>query len=385
MPRHRQYLDMSCVDAARKRIEHIYEIADTVCLSFSGGKDSTACLLLMKEFHDAHGLGPVRVIFRDEEFVAPTVARYVEWVSTLDWVDMEWYCLPQGTELWVLGQREYVLLWSPLRHSQGRLMREMPAQAIHAGHFGLDPTEPIPHPIDYYTMANKSGQVIFINGVRANESMQRYRSVVQKLNENYIAKPFKLPKGMPLRFGKPIYDWVTNDVFKFCYDSGFPHCEYYDRAVVAGANTRVGHPLHAVASRRINDVIVTEPEFYDEIVRCFPHFDAQRRLWKDFDIEALIAYYVEAGWAGVKDCIDENVLTPGLRQVALAFAAEYRDRHAKDAYSYPLDHLIRTLLLKAWHHSSPSPVGPGTRAHTMRVVMNQTEEDAYDMKDDENL
>ena len=112
MTRRRMFLDINCVEAARQRIRHVYDTFDTVCVQFSGGKDSTACLFLAKEIHEERGLGPVKVIFRDEEFLSPAVDQYVTEVSNYDWVDMEWYCLPQGQEKWVLGQRAYILLLS---------------------------------------------------------------------------------------------------------------------------------------------------------------------------------------------------------------------------------------------------------------------------------
>ncbi|HIG27361.1 MAG TPA: hypothetical protein EYQ50_06015 [Verrucomicrobiales bacterium] len=184
MPRKRFFLDTSVVAAARERIRHVYDIFDTVCVQFSGGKDSSAVLLLAKELHDERNLGPVKVIFRDEEMVSPAVVRYLEWVRDLDWVDMEWYALPYGQEVWVLGRREYVLLWSKQREEEGRLIRKMPEGAITAQHFGLDNSKVMPQPVDYYTMQGKNGRVAFLTGIRANESMIRYRSVVQKLHEN---------------------------------------------------------------------------------------------------------------------------------------------------------------------------------------------------------
>jgi predicted phosphoadenosine phosphosulfate sulfurtransferase len=74
---------MSCVDAARQRIRHVYDTFDTVCVQFSGGKDSTAVLHLAREVHEERGLGPVKVIFRDEEMVSPTVIDYVERVRNM--------------------------------------------------------------------------------------------------------------------------------------------------------------------------------------------------------------------------------------------------------------------------------------------------------------
>lgn len=385
MTRQRMFLDISCIDAARQRIRHVYDTFDTVCVQFSGGKDSTAVLYLAKEVHEERGLGPVKVIFRDEEMVSPSVVSFLEEVRGYDWVDMEWYCLPQGQEIWVLGRREYCLLWSPMRAGEGRLYREMPSWAIRAEHFGLDPAKPIPESIDYYTMQGKRGRTAFITGVRANESMIRYRSCVQKLHENYINVPFKMKKSIPLRFAKVIYDWTTDDVLKFVTEEHkAKFCDYYDLAAITGSNTRVGIPLHAVAIRRIGDVVATEPEFYDRLYECFPQIDAQRRWWPEFDIEQLIRSYASSGWDGVKLCINDNVLTPGLRKRAMAFAAEFRKKHLKDPASYPIHWLIRNLLMHEFNITSVNPIGPKTKAYTMQLEEAEilSELDSLDIQDD---
>ena len=367
MTRQRMFLDISCVDAARQRIRHVYDTFDTVCVQFSGGKDSTAVLYLAKEVHEERGLGPVKVIFRDEEMVSPLVLEYVEMVRDFDWVDMEWYCLPYGGEVWVLGRRQPVVLWGDYREQEGRLVREMPEGAIRAESFGLEGGQPLPEAVDFYTMQGKQGSVAFITGVRAAESMMRYRSLVQKLHENYIVTPFGIKRGTPLKFAKVIYDWNVNDVFKFITEEhNAPYCEYYDRAALTGSNTRVGIPLHSVAIRRIGDVVATEPEFYDRLYECFPQIDAQRRWWPDFDIEQLINNYADEGWDGVTSVIEDYMIGDSKARRAKAYAAEFRKKHALDPYAYPINWLIRNLLLNELTTTSASPVGPKTRAHTVR-------------------
>lgn len=376
MTRQRMFLEISCVDAARARLRHVYDTFDTVVVQFSGGKDSLAVLLLAKELHEERGLGPVNVIHRDEEMSSPSVVKFVEEVRQYPWVNMEWYCLPSGQEIWVLCRREYVLLWSAQRKAEGRLVREMPPWAIRAENFGLDPSKPCPRLVDYYTCQGKRGKVAFVTGVRANESMVRYRSCVQKLNENYVVTPFMLPKSIPMKFAKIIYDWTTEDVMKFIiHEHNAEYCEFYDLAELTGSNPRVGIPLHSVAIRRIGDVIATEPEFYDDLVRCFPQIDAQRRYWANFDIESLIASYSQNGWDGVRDCIDDHMLTPGIHGDAMRFASAFRKKRAVDPYGFPLEYLIRTLLLNEFHQSTPTPVGPKTRAHAMRMKAIEQGED----------
>lgn len=386
MTRQRMFLDIDCLEAARQRIRHVYDSFDTVCVQFSGGKDSTAALYLAKEVHEERNLGPVKAIFRDEEMVSPSVVKYIEEVRNYDWVDLEWYCLPVGQEIWVLGRREYCLLWSEKRRKEGRLVREMPEWAIRAEHFGLDPNQQVPQSIDYYTMQGKTGKTAFITGVRANESMIRYRSCVQKLHENYIVHPYKLPKSVPLKFAKIIYDWTTSDVLKFISEEhNASYCRYYDLAAITGSNARVGIPLHAVAIRRIGDVVRTEPQFYDDLVRCFPHIDAQRRWWPEFDIEALIDRYASGGWDGVRQCIDDNFITPGKKMRAKSFAAEFRKKNAKDPYSYPIHWLVRNLLINELNPSrAVNPIGPGTKAHSLRLKEAQAhaELDSLDIQDD---
>jgi len=368
--RQRLFLDINCVDAARQRIRHVYDTFDTVCVQFSGGKDSTAVLLLAKEVHEERDLGPVKVIFRDEEMVSPLVIDYVNYVRSQPWVEMEWYCMPQGSEVWVLGKRESIILWSELRKKEGRLCREIPPWAITAAHFGLPLGQPPPEIVDYYTMQGKTGNTAFITGVRASESMLRYRSLVQKLHENYIVTPYKSKKGIPLKFAKVIYDWQTADVFKFIIEEhGFPYCEYYDRAAITGSNTRVGIPLHGIAIRRIGDVIRTEPEFYDELVRCFPYIDAQRIYWSVFDYDKLIKRYASKGFDGAKQFIDDFMVNEFKATRAKSFVSEFRKKHALDPRSYTFYSLIYQMFMGAMAHSvAVSPIGPKTKSHTIRMT-----------------
>jgi hypothetical protein len=62
------------------------------------------------------------------------------------------------------------------------------------------------------------------------------------------------------------------------------------------------------------------------------------------------------------------MIGPVKTQRAKAFVAEFRKKHARDPHSYPFENLIRHMFLKELNRAaSVTPVGPKTRAHTLRM------------------
>jgi hypothetical protein len=69
----------------------------------------------------------------------------------------------------------------------------------------------------------------------------------------------------------------------------------------------------------------------------------------------------------------------------MSYSAEFRKKYARDPVSYPLEWLVRNLLLNHFSGQSVNPVGPKTRAHTLRMQAAQqdAELDALDIQDDQ--
>jgi hypothetical protein len=174
---------------------------------------------------------------------------------------------------------------------------------------------------------------------------------------------------LPLKFAKVIYDWQTSDVFKFILESGGTYSEYYDSAEMTGSNTRVGIPLHSVAIRRLGDVVATEPEFYDDLVRVYPRIDAQRRLWQDFDSVKVVEAYSQNGLEGVSQFISDFMIGPTMQNAARRYVSTFKKKMAHDPNSYPIHSLIRTLLLNSVHTTSANPAGPGTK--TGKIIQDK--------------
>ena len=68
MARQRQFIDTNVYEESKKRIHHIFDTHDHVNVAFSGGKDSTAVLNLVREVSNERGIDTVDSHHRDEEF-----------------------------------------------------------------------------------------------------------------------------------------------------------------------------------------------------------------------------------------------------------------------------------------------------------------------------
>ena len=68
------------LQASLRRIRQAFDQADTVVVSFSGGKDSTVMLHLALQVARELGRLPLKVMFYDEELVDPDTLAYINQV-----------------------------------------------------------------------------------------------------------------------------------------------------------------------------------------------------------------------------------------------------------------------------------------------------------------
>ena len=339
MVRAKEYIGTDVLTAARERIEHIFYTFDSVAVMFSGGKDSLACVHLVKEFHDEHDLGPVNVIFRDEEVINPSVIDFVASYRNLDWVNLRWYCVPMRKQRVVLDRKLRYVEWDPERE----WVHPMPDFAISAETLGMKPGEVLTeHTMDDKAAEEFPGRVAFITGVRAQESLVRFRAVTQKLNENYISK-IEGNERSRVRLCKPIYDWSQMDVLKYLYDNDIAWCSVYDAQELARVGLRVSTPLHAGSAKKFGSLRETEPEFYQRCVEIFPEMIVQERYHAEFDTTALLAPYLEDGFNGIVRFIREKIDGEEAQATAMKRAKEWKGRWRKDPDNYPLHLLLETL------------------------------------------
>jgi hypothetical protein len=246
-----------------------------------------------------------------------------------------------------MGKRDPYIEWDPTRKWVG----EQPEWAITADEMGL----PIDGSMSQYSVddfvANYlglKGKVAHITGIRASESLVRFRSVTQKLNENYISSIEHNARSR-VKLAKPIYDWEIEDVLKYLYDNDIEWCPLYDNQNLAGMGLRVSTAIHVAAAKKIDKMAAVEPVFWQSILDVFPEMADQARYWKDFDRDNVLLRYEGQGFEGVEAYIEEN-LTDEDKVQALERADLWRKRNATDPENYPIDLLLRNVVYGFLEH-----------------------------------
>ena len=207
-------------EASKKRIEYCFKNYDKVCVSFSGGKDSTVVLNIALEVAEELNKLPLDVMFVDEEVIHPTTAEYVERVSKREGVNLIRLCMEWKHRNACSNEEPYWYCWD--KDKKDLWVRELPKDAI-TDHKrwkkGLSFQEFTPY---YYD--KEVGSVVYLTGVRTEESMRRMNIIISKKNDSYIQSSATWNAVM----AHPIYDFSSKDVWLAVHKLGWDYNKTYD-------------------------------------------------------------------------------------------------------------------------------------------------------------
>ena len=302
----KRYIDKSVYDMAKCRIRHIMDIFDTLVVCFSGGKDSLAVLELVDEVYKEDGINEkVKVIFRDEELIPDDVISFVNEKYKSGRFEFYYFAIPLKSQKFVLGNSEEYVQWD----SKRKWLRNPPEYAIRLDDGDTRVFDQ--YSADTFICSRFKGKIALLTGIRASESILRYRACVNKKNENYI----NATQDKRIKICKPIYDWEEKDVFLFFYKKNIKYCMIYDMQTLNGDNLRVSTPLHAESAKRIKKLKTLYPMFYQQVVDIFPEVLIQARYWDEFDNNKTNFEY-EHSFEGIRKFAEDTIKDK--RQLALA-------------------------------------------------------------------
>lgn len=226
----KKQLDTDVYTLALERIRYCYEHFDTVSVSFSGGKDSTATLHVALEVAREVGRLPLDVIFFDEEAIYPETVEYVRRVATWPEITLRWLCLPvRHRNACSVSSPEW-FPWAP--EARELWCRDLPPEGITSW-----PDFPVSDPEARPSLPEFSsrlfdpaayGQTVQLLGMRATESLMRQTSVRKRLGDNFIVADYHGWGFGNVHTASPIYDWSTEDVWRLPVQTGCDYNRAYD-------------------------------------------------------------------------------------------------------------------------------------------------------------
>ncbi len=267
-PRNKKVLDINVWEATLQRVRRAYDLFDTIVVSFSGGKDSTVALHAVLHVAEELGKGPVPVIFNDEEAIPWETVEYMHRVAQRPDVEMMWLCLPFQLRNACSRKHPYWWTWAP--ESKDSWVRPMPEGSYVIQELAGVTDVPVnqrpgfPEAAWRLVLPDKYGTVGMVMGIRAAESVTRYRHSTNRKVDNYLISSANRKENPLKHITKvyAIYDWSTQDVWTAPATFGWDYNRAYDAMEMAG----VGH-----SQQRCSPAFGEEPiEGLWQYSICFP-------------------------------------------------------------------------------------------------------------------
>ncbi|MDR1325505.1 MAG: DUF3440 domain-containing protein [Treponema sp.] len=270
----KRYLGIDVLTAARQRIAWTFDTFRKVCVSFSGGKDSTAMLHLVAEEARRRGQ-KFALFFLDWEAQFTLTIDHVKAMfdEYADLIEPYWVALPIRTVNSVSQFEPEWICWDP--EKRDIWVREIPEWAIsdesyfpfyaHAMTF----EEFVPAFGAWYGGNDLTAILV---GIRTSESLNRYRTIMRGASGKksmFESKIFTTWSGNGIYNVYPIYDWKAEDDWRYFGKYNKPYNRLYDLMHQAGIplhNMRVDEPFGSEQRRGLRLYSVIEPDTWSKLV-----------------------------------------------------------------------------------------------------------------------
>lgn len=264
-------LNINVYEASIERIEWVFRTFDNVNISFSGGKDSSVLFHLVASIARKEGK-KFSVLFIDWEVQYKITINHVIHMKDLytDVIQMfYWVALPLTTVNGVSQINPEWICWQ-----QGKeWVRQPPKYAITEYnyfpfyHYGMTFEEFVPA----FSLWLAGSQVLAsLTGMRADESLNRFRAVNSKYKSRYTEDRPWTTSYCDGRYYVcyPLYDWKFNDIWVFNSRNKCSYNYIYELMYKAGVPwkyMRICEPFGPESRRSLKLYHVLEPETWGKM------------------------------------------------------------------------------------------------------------------------
>jgi predicted phosphoadenosine phosphosulfate sulfurtransferase len=251
--------EKNTLTAARERIAYLFDEFENINISISSGKDST-CLYWLCLQEAIKRSRKITAFFQDQEAEYQASIDLIQVMMSHPNVIPMWYQVPIYMTNATSSSDYFLYAWG----EGEEWIREKNPLAIQSINEK--------YPKRFYEFFNwyekKNPNTAYLVGLRAEESITRYRAVTKY--SGYKGIKWSTLDGEIKKF-YPIYDWTIYDVWKFIYDYDLPYNKIYDMMFRGNysiySEMRVSNLIHEKSYKCLVDLPKFEPETYDKLCR----------------------------------------------------------------------------------------------------------------------
>jgi predicted phosphoadenosine phosphosulfate sulfurtransferase len=242
------YLDVNVYEASKERIRFIFDNFEKIYISFSGGKDSSVMMHMVMEEAIIRNI-TVGVLIIDLEAQYSATIKHIEEMIDIykNNIDLHWIC----AELLLRNAvSDFMPKWCCWEEDKKNIwVRNKPKQNsdLSKYDFYVPKMEFEEFMVLFGKWYSKGDTTAAMIGIRADESLHRYRAIVSDKNGlTFKEKKFTTKIDSRLYNVYPIYDWKTEDIWIFhSKNKHLPYNKIYEmmsRAGVKLSNQRLCQP-----------------------------------------------------------------------------------------------------------------------------------------------
>lgn len=267
----KKYLNINVYEAAQERINWAFDNFERICISFSGGKDST-CMTHMVMEEAKKRNKKVALLFIDWEIQYDLTIKHVRKIFDMykEFIEPYWLSIPllsdnacsQIEPEWISWDKDKKDIW--VRQPEDISITD--TNLFPFWYYGITFEEFVPKFNEWFGQGLPTACFV---GIRTRESLNRYRALANKRKNKFDSKIFTTCVSDNVWNVYPIYDWSAEDDWTYLGKTGKPYNTIYDRFYQAGLSLhqmRIDEPFGATTRRSLWMYQIIEPKTWAKMV-----------------------------------------------------------------------------------------------------------------------